>query len=176
VVTQAQWVAVMSSNPSKIKGDNLPINNVSWDDAKEFISKLNALTSKLYRLPTEAEWEFAARGGNKSQGYKYSGSNTIERVGWANVARMHPVGRKQPNELGIYDMSGNITEWCSDWYSESYYSDSPQNNPNGPSIGFRRVLRGGSWEGRVRNSRVSNRQHRTPDDRNIYTGFRLAQP
>lgn len=135
-VTQELWYAVMGTNPSEFTRFSLnPVENVSWDDCQEFIKKLNQLTGINFRLPTEAEWEYAARGGNKSNGYKYSGSNSIGKVAWHNGNSgygTHKVGIKAPNELGIYDMSGNVYEWCSDWYSSSYYSSSPSTNPTGP--------------------------------------------
>lgn len=147
-VTQALWKAVMGSNPSDSKGDNLPVKSVDWHDCQTFIQKLNQLTGETFRLPTEAEWEYAAKGGNKSQGYTYSGSNEIDDVAWYDSnssSRTHPVATKSPNELGIYDMSGNVYEWCQDWYGS--YSSSAQTNPAGPTSGYRsyRVLRGGSW-------------------------------
>ena len=176
-VTQAQWKAVMGSNPSYSKGDNLPVEWVSWNDIQEFITKLNAQTGKKFRLPTEAEWEYAARGGNKSKGYKYSGSNSISDVAWYgdnSSSKIHPVGQKSPNELGIYDMSGNVWEWCQDWYSSSAYSSSSQTNPTGPSSGSSRVLRGGSWNYSAGSCRVSLRYYNTPDYRDFNRGFRLA--
>ena len=176
-VTQAQWKAVMGSNPSNWTGDNLPVEKVSWDDVQEFIQKLNAQTGKKFRLPTEAEWEYAARGGNQSKGYKYSGSNSISEVAWYDGNsgdKTHPVGQKTPNELGIYDMSGNVWEWCQDWYSSSAYSSSSQTNPTGPSSGSYRVLRGGSWGSNAGRCRVSNRSFTFPDYRDSYYGFRLA--
>ena len=176
-VTQAQWRAVMGSNPSKWEGDNLPVENVSWNDIQEFIKKLNAQTGKKFRLPTEAEWEYAARGGNQSKGYKYSGSNSISEVAWYDGnsgGKTHPVGQKSPNELGIYDMSGNVWEWCQDWYSSSAYSSSSQTNPTGPNSGSHRVLRGGSWDNAASRSRVSDRGNNSPDDRFNRGGFRLV--
>jgi formylglycine-generating enzyme required for sulfatase activity len=174
-VTQAQWKAVMGSNPSYFKGDNLPVERVSWEDVQEFIQKLNTLTGKNFRLPTEAEWEYAARGGNKSKGYKYSGSNNLDEVAWYgdnSGGKTHPVGTKAPNELGIYDMSGNVWEWCSDWYGE--YSHTAQSNPTGPSSGSLRVLRGGSWNRDAGDCRVSLRTDSTPTCRSFNIGFRLA--
>ena len=174
-VTQAQWYAVMGSNPSYFKGDNLPVEQVTWNDVQEFITKLNQQTGKTFRLPTEAEWEYAARGGNQSKGYKYSGSNSISDVAWCvdNSNRTtHAVGEKQPNELGIYDMSGNVWEWCQDWYG-SYSSDS-QINPIGPSSGSYCVYRGGSWEGYANYCRVSERGSFSSGSRGDYLGFRLV--
>ena len=176
-VTQKLWKAVMGSNPSYFKGDNLPVENVSWDDVQTFIRKLNQKTGKHYRLPTEAEWEFAARGGNRSRGYKYSGSNDIDAVAWCtnnSGSKTHPVGTKSPNELGIYDMSGNVREWCQDWYGGKYYSSSPYSNPTGPSTGSYRVSRGGSWGGYARGCRVFRRNNFSPGFYGSYLGFRLA--
>ena len=157
-VTQALWKAVMGSNPSYFKGDNLPVECVSYNDVKEFITKLNQKTGKTFRLPTEAEWEYAARGGKKSKGYKYSGSDNIDDVAWYyenSNNKTHPVKTKRPNELGIYDMSGNVCEWCSDWYGD--YASNAQTNPQGPSSGSGRVSRGGSCYFLARYCRASNR-------------------
>ena len=176
-VTQELWKAVMGSNPSYYKGDNLPVENVSWNDVQEFLRKLNAMTGKRYRLPTEAEWEFAARGGNSSRGYKYSGSNSFGSVAWYtdnSGGRTHAVGTKSPNELGIYDMSGNVYECCQDWYSDSYYENSPRTNPKGPNSGSNRVSRGGSWDSFARYCRVSYRSNGAPGYRHSGLGFRLA--
>ena len=176
-VTQALWQAVMGSNPSKSKGDNLPVEQVSWEDCQTFITKLNSLTDSKFRLPTEAEWEYAARGGNKSRGYKYSGSNSINDVAWytstTNVSGTKPVATKAPNELGIYDMSGNVLEWCNDWYGS--YSSSPQTNPTVASSGSSRVYRGGGWYDGARSCRVSSRFSYSPDLRSNDLGLRLAQ-
>ena len=176
-VTQREWLAVMGSNPSWFKGDNLPVEKVSWNDCQAFIQKLNSLTGLSFRLPTEAEWEYAARGGNRSIGYKYSGGDNIGSVAWydGNSGNTtHPVGQKQGNELGLYDMSGNVDEWCSDWYDSSYYSSSPSTNPKGPSSDSSRVRRGGSWDGDARNCRVSNRYSSFPAGTNPSLGLRLA--
>ena len=174
-VTQALWQAVMGSNPSNFKGDNLPVETVNWNDCQEFISKLNSLTGRKFRLPTEAEWEYAARGGKKSRGYQYSGSNSISDVAWysGNSGRVtHPVGTKQANELGIYDMSGNVYEWCQDWYGS--FSSSSQTNPTGADSGSSRVFRGGSWYGNARYCRLSFRDCTPPDCRGYNLGLRLA--
>ena len=177
-VTQALWKAVMGNNPSSFKGDNLPVEEVSWDDCQEFISKLNSITDKKFRLPTEAEWEYAARGGNKSRGYKYSGSNDPSKVAWYwkrnSDRKTHAVGTKKPNELGIYDMSGNVSEWCQDIYGS--YSSSSQTNPTGATSGSYRVIRGGSscaystdwW------NRLASRLDRSPDYRDNGLGLRLV--
>ena len=174
-VTQALWEAVMGSNPSYFKGDNLPVEKVSWNDCQEFISKLNSLTGRKFRLPTEAEWEYAARGGKKSRGYQYSGNSNITDVAWYDGnsgSKTHPVGTKQANELGIYDMSGNVYEWCLDWYGS--YSSSSQTNPTGADSGSFRVFRGGGWGIYARGCRLSYRYIFTPDDRRSYLGLRLA--
>jgi formylglycine-generating enzyme required for sulfatase activity len=174
-VTQAQWKAVMGSNPSYSKGDNLPVETVSWNDVQDFICELNRQTGKNYRLPTEAEWEFAARGGNSSRGYKYSGSNDVGSVAWYDENsgnKTHLVGTKQASELGIYDMSGNVWEWCNDWYGS--YSRNSQTNPKGASSGSYRVFRGGSWSNYARYVRVSYRYGIYPVFRYYYLGFRLA--
>ena len=177
-VTQAQWKAIMgaNNNPFEFKGDNLPVENISWDDAQFFISRLNEQTGKIYRLPTEAEWEYAARGGNQSQGFIYSGSNDIGEVAWYyknSERKTYPVGTKIANELGIYDMSGNVYEWVSDWYGN--YSGGPQTNPQGPVLDSFRVIRGGSWDSDERNVRVSYRSGMAPEAGYFILGFRLAQ-
>lgn len=177
-VTQGLWKAVMGSNPSYFaNGDNYPVENVSWNDVQEFLSKLNQLTGKKYVLPTEAQWEYAARGGEKSQGYKYSGGNDIDEVAWyrGNSEEKYttsPVGTKKANELGIYDMSGNVWEWCQDWYGS--YSSEAQTNPTGPESGSDRVLRGGCWFNNAWFCRVSIRFNYNPGDRPYYFGFRLV--
>ncbi|MCQ2315010.1 MAG: SUMF1/EgtB/PvdO family nonheme iron enzyme [Bacteroidales bacterium] len=174
-VTQELWEAIMGSNPSYFKGSKLPVEQVSWDDCQTFIRKLNSLTGANFRLPTEAEWEYAARGGSRSRGYKYSGSNSINDVAWYtdnSGSKTHVVGTKSPNELGIYDMSGNVWEWCQDWYGS--YSSGSQTNPQGPSSGSSRVLRGGSWLSRARLCRVSNRFNNTPAGGLNIFGFRLV--
>lgn len=174
-VTQALWKAVMGSNPSYFKGDNLPVERVSWNDCQEFIRKLNQLTGRMLRLPTEAEWEYAARGGKHSCGYKYAGSNSVGEVGLYDSNsdnKTHPVKTKKANELGLYDMSGNVWEWCSDWYGN--YSSSAQSDPKGPFSGSSRVLRGGGWGSGAGYCRVSNRYGIDPDYRGSDFGFRLT--
>ena len=154
-----------------------PVERVSWDDCQTFIQKLNRLTGANFRLPTEAEWEFAARGGRNSRRYQYSGSSNLGDVAWyyGNSSNTtHPVKTKSPNELGIYDMSGNVWEWCQDWYSSSYYSSSPQNNPTGPSSGSRRVYRGGSWRNSARHCRSAYRISNAPGNRSLNLGLRLV--
>ena len=175
-VTQEEWQIVMGNNPSWFKGAKRPVEKVSWEECQEFIRKLNAMTGCRFRLPTEAEWEYAARGGNKSHGYKYAGSNDLKSVGWYDFNcrnETHKVGSKQPNELGLYDMSGNVWEWCQDWYEE--YSPSSQTNPSGSSYSGVRVFRGGSWINNSRNCRVSERRKYYPDGLGGLLGFRLAQ-
>lgn len=177
-VTQAQWEAVMGNNPSSSKqcGGNCPVEQVSWNDIQEFIRKLSGQTGKAYRLPTEAEWEYAARSGGKSE--KFSGGIAVDNVAWYRSnsgSQTHPVGQKQPNGLGIYDMSGNVWEWCQDWYDDSSYKNSPKDNPQGPSSGSLRVLRGGSWSRYASDSRAAIRGWGSPVSRNIYLGFRLAR-
>ena len=175
-VTQAQWKAVMGNNPSNFSGcDKCPVETVSWNDIQDFLRKLNEKTGKTYRLPTEAEWEFAARGGNKSTKTKYSGSNILDEVAWyerTSGRKTHEVGTKAANELGIHDMSGNVWEWCSDWYGD--YDASSKTNPKGPSSGSFRVLRGGSWDCNPPGCRVSNRFNYIPDARLLNGGFRLV--
>ena len=176
-VTQAEWQAVMGTNPSSFKGDNFPVEQVSWDDCQEFIRKLNEMTGKNFRLPTEAEWEYAARGGNKSGGYKYAGGNNVDNVAWFednSGSKTHPVGTKRDNELGLYDMSGNVLEWCQDWLGD--YSSASQTNPQGPATGTNRVLRGGSWSNGARFCRLSFRDGCGPDARYGNGGLRLALP
>jgi len=175
-VTQGLWKEVMSDNPSEYKDDdNLPVENVSWEDCQEFIRKLNEITGQNFRLPTEAEWEYAARGGKRGNGNKFSGSNNIDDVAWCDDnsdRRTHLVGTKQPNELGIYDMSGNVWEWCSDKYGD-YTADS-QNNPTGPSSGTEYVNRGGSWDDLAGGCRVSRRSGNSTGYGNSSIGFRLV--
>ena len=156
---------------------NHPVIHVSWNDATEYCKWLSKKTGKNFRLPTEAEWEYAASGSNKSRGYTYAGSNDLDEVAWYEFnsgSKTHPVGQKEPNELGLYDMSGNVWEWCNDWYDPDYYKNSPGNNPKGPSSGSYRVLRGGSWNIIPQFCRVANRLRYYPSNRNSGFGFRLA--
>lgn len=174
-VTQALWKAVMGNNPSCFQGDDLPVENVSWDDCQAFIKKLNSLSDKTFRLPTEAEWEYAARGGNKKESFLYSGSDNLEQVAWYggnSGSKTHPVGKLAPNGLGLYDMTGNVWEWCSDWYGS--YPSSKQTNPSGPATGSYRVYRGGSWSHSAGSCAVSCRGNFTPDFALSYLGFRLV--
>ncbi len=167
----------MGTNPSEFKGDNLPVEYVSWYDCQEFIRKLNELTGKQFRLPTEAEWEYVARGGNKSNRTKYAGGSDIDNVAWYEEnsnSTTHPVGQKRANELGLYDMSGNVGEWCQDWKGD--YSSASQTNPQGPATGTYRVLRGGGWLNDARGCRLSYRFSYAPDFRYWHIGLRLALP
>lgn len=177
-VTQAQWEAVMGNNPSRFNTcPDCPVENVSWNEVQEFIRKLNIMTGGNYRLPTEAEWEYAASGGHQSKGFKYAGSNKLDSVAWYwenSGRRTHPVGTKLPNELGLYDMTGNVKEWCSDWYSENYYRNSDEQNPQGPPEGSLRVRRGGSWFNISKYCRVLFRYSGVPDEGDDNLGFRLA--
>ena len=175
-VTQSLWCALMDNNPSYFKGDNLPVEQVSWDDCQKFINKLNDITGRKFRLPTEAEWEYAARGGKKSRGYQYSGSNKISDVAWYSSNSEHktqPVGLKLANEFGLYDMSGNVDEWCFDRFG--FYSALSQTNPLGADDGNCRVYRGGSWEQTAGFCRSSDRSnYGTSKNRSYNLGFRLA--
>jgi formylglycine-generating enzyme required for sulfatase activity len=175
-VTQAQWREVMGNNPSHFSEcDNCPVDNVSWNEVQGFIRKLNQKTGMNFRLPTEAEWEYAARGGNQSRGYTYSGGNRIDGVAWYadnSGNKTHPVGQKSPNELGIYDMSGNVWEWCTDWFGA--YSSAGQNNPKGAHMGPYRVLRGGSWFNYENRCRNAYRLNYMPDKHDHTIGFRLV--
>ena len=176
-VTQGLWEAVMGSNPSRFKsGANYPVETVGWDDCQDFIKKLNSLTGKNFRLPTAAEWEYAARGGNKAvEQTKYAGSNDIDEVAWYGEnsgGKSHAVGTKKPNALGLYDMSGNVYEWCSDLYRD--YSRNSVTNPQGSSSGRLREIRGGGWCCYDSDARVSCRNEFYSDNRSYNYGFRLA--
>lgn len=176
-VTQDLWEAVMGENPSISKGENLPVENISWYDIQVFIKKLNKQTGKKYRLPTEAEWEFAARGGNKSKGYTYIGGEDSDSIAWSfnnSNKKSHTVGTKQPNELGIYDMDGNVQEWVQDWYG--HYSEKPQKNPEGAKkseIG--KILRGGCFCNLPEYNNPACRFVSNPNFRCSSIGFRLAE-
>lgn len=175
-VTQELWEAVMGNNPSNFKGKNEPVDTVSWHDCQSFVKKLNEKTGKKFRLPTEAEWEYAARGGRLSKNYTFSGSNDRNEVAWhpgnSEFEAPHEVKTKLPNELGIYDMSGNVLEWVNDWFSE--YPSDKQTDPSGPSSGIYKVLRGGSWYNPSSFCRVSFRNYMQPDRKDFNYGFRLA--
>lgn len=193
-VTQAQWRQVMGSDPERLYNrgcDQCPVEGISWKDVEVFLQKLNIQTGlseqqqpQKYRLPTEAEWEYAARGGNISKGYLYSGSNDLAEVAWyfANSRKdnnygtqktTRPVGGKKPNELGLYDMTGNVWEFCSDWYEE--YQDLPQQNPSGPESGSYRVHRGGCWRSTSELCDAPSRHVLKPALSDITVGFRLAR-
>ncbi len=193
-VTQKQWKAVMGSNPSSFIDDDLPVESVSWNDVQDFIENLNNYTGENYRLPTEAEWEFAARGGNQSKGYRYSGSDDYDDVAWCwknsgdiilagkwegnkeipeNNCRTHPVGQKQANELGLHDMSGNVYEMCNDWYG--LYSSEDQYNPQGSSEGGNRVIRGGDYIDLLKYCEMSDRSFCDQDEGSSVLGLRLVK-
>lgn len=177
-VTQELWEAVMRESPSYFEGDGKrPVENVSWEDCQRFINRLNSMTGRNFRLPTEAEWEYAARGGNKSGQYKYSGSDHLNAVAWHGEnsdEETHPVEKKSPNELGLFDMSGNVYEWCQDWYGK--YSKNDLTNPQGPSEGEERILRGGCWNSKRHFMHLSYRYSTKPDNRIINAGMRLVLP
>jgi formylglycine-generating enzyme required for sulfatase activity len=177
-VTQQQWEAVMGDNPSYFKGHDLPVEQVTWNNVQEFIQNLNLITGKNYRLPTEAEWEYAARGGNQSKGYPYSGSYNLNEVAWYqgnSNQQPHPVGEKMPNELGIYDMSGNVAEWCNNWF-DAYTADA-QIDPQGPPTGLYRIDRGGSWNHILDRCTVYRRGCWYVNEQpSSNLGFRLAHP
>lgn len=176
-VTQELWEAVMGENPSHFKGATLPVREISWDDTQRFLEKLNALTGEKYRLPSEAEWEFAARGGRLSQGFKYAGSNDLEAVAWYDKnsnQKIHPVGELLPNELGLHDMSGNVYEWCQDHWHENYEGAPLDGSAWTTKTGGNRVPRGGGWLNPPRGCRVAYRNGAEPGSRYLI-GFRLAR-
>ena len=186
-ITQAQWRALMGTDPSKYKGDELPVEMVSWHETAEFCRKLTQRERKesrlpdgyVYRLPTEAEWEYAARGGTKSCNYKYPGSNNPDEVSWhhpASADETHPVGTKRPNEIGLYDMAGNVWEWCLDWYAPDYYANAPKADPLNNNYGEKtyRVCRGGSWGLYPTHCRSANRGGGTPAGKFYSYGFRVV--
>ena len=177
-VTQELWQAVMGDNPSHFQGEKQPVENVSWFDCQEFLKKLNSITGKTFTLPTEAQWEYAARGGNKGKGCIYSGSDNINEVAYyvdnGTLLETSEVARKKANELGIYDMSGNVWEWCNDLFDEKYYSNSEIDNPRGPGLGECRVMRGGSWDFPAICCKVSFRCGIDPDNRSNRAGLRIV--
>ena len=206
-VTQEQWKTIMGDNPSIFQCDQCPVTNVSWNEVQIFIQKLNTATGKHYRLPTEAEWEYAARGGanemlikdsktfggvnelipNRERkrtpdkyktGKQYSGKRLPQDVAWYernSDYHPHPIGRKKPNELDIYDMSGNVEEWCADWYVGNFGTKIPVKNPQGPDHGISKVVRGGSWNNSADEITVTRRAAYLPDTRANSLGFRLAE-
>ncbi len=172
-VTQGLWRQVMGANPSRHSlGDQYPVDSVSWEDVQEFLLRLNALTGRKYRLPTEAEWEYACRAGSLED--RYGDLNEIAWYGGNSGGSVHPVGLKAANAFGLHDMLGNVWEWCSDWYAEDYYGRAPGQDPPGPGIGFRRVNRGGSWYFDSADIRASLRRDDYPELRHPRLGFRLA--
>jgi len=186
-ITQAQWLSLMGTDPSKYKGDELPVEMVSWHETVEFCRKLTQRERKasrlpdgyVYRLPTEAEWEYAARGGTKSRNFMYPGSNDPEEVSWHHPGssdETHPVGAKRPNELGLYDMAGNVWEWCLDWYAADYYANAPEADPVNSDSGDKtyRVCRGGSWGLYPTHCRSANRGGGTPTGNFYSYGFRVV--
>lgn len=177
-VTQKLWQDIMGENPSEVKGENKPVSNVSWNDCQKFLEKLNKKTGKKFRLPTEAEWEFAARGGNYSNHTLYAGSDSLELVGWFegnNNGSIQDIKKKAPNELSLYDMSGNVAEWCNDYYKDGYYAYSPDEDPMGPEEGNIHVLRGSGWMSTSKQlCRVSNRSGNLPLYTYQFLGLRLA--
>jgi len=180
-VTQGQWKAIMGNNPSEFSacGDNCPVENISWIDARDFVRKLNKKGGDKYRLPTEAEWEYAARSGGKNE--KWAGTNSegeLDQYAWYrdnSRQKTQLVGQKRPNGLGLYDMSGNVREWLNDYYGEHYYKKSPRNNPKGPASGRLRIMRGGTWNNPESSLIVSARSSQSPDHRFSSFGFRLAR-
>lgn len=177
-VTQGQYQQLMETNPSRFSTDTqYPVEQVSWNDARQFIAELNQKSGRNYRLPTEAEWEYAARSGGKKE--KFAGGNELDSVAWYwsyrdDIYSTKQVGSKMANGLGIFDMSGNVWEWCSDWYNSTYYNTSEQTNPPGPSSGSTRVARGGAWSNHPWHMRASFRAHYPPERRVINLGFRLV--
>ena len=174
-ITQEQWKAVMGNNPSHFQGERHPVEQVNWMDCQDFVQKLSEMTGLKFRLPTEAEWEYAARGGQKGKGYKYSGGDQVSQIAWYNKnsgGTSHEVGQKAPNELGLYDMSGNIWEWVQDWKGD--FTDDEQTNPTGPEEGDERICRGGGWNREHDRCRVSYRGDDDPDLRYCSLGLRVV--
>ncbi len=178
-VTQAQWKGIMDNNPSHFRHCvDCPVENVCWDDIQHFIKKVNQLSGEHYRLPTEAEWEFAARGGKNSHGFRFAGSNRLDSIAWCGLNSgdsTHVVGEMAPNELGLFDMTGNVWQWCSDWYEDKYYTISPENNPKGPDNGQYRVVRGSSWSNMLKYNRIALRRKFQPYLGDSHGGFRLVE-
>ena len=175
LVTQREWHAIMGNNPSRFKGDDLPVTNVNWHDCQQFIARLNEISGEQFRLPTEAEWEYAARGGQQRKNTIYAGSDHLNSVAWCfsdSIRSPQPVGRKSPNELGLYDMTGNVHEWCED--SKYNYTAEPVNNPLYSEAGERRVTRGGSWINECAFMRISQRTFDSENMRTSTIGLRLA--
>lgn len=180
VVTQAQWRAIMGTDPSAVKGcDDCPVTNVSWHDAQAFLEKAGKVIGERLRLPTEAEWEYAAGGGAEHQTWAGASNNSEALAyGWFSInsaRKLQPVCKKLPNLFGLCDMSGGVWEWCADWYDKSYYGESPQANPAGPAAGENRVLRGGCWASTLPVSRVTQRYSSWPGAQTPYNGFRPAR-
>jgi len=178
LITQALWTAIMGYNPSLYTKNTAehPVDNVSWYETQKFIGRLNKITNNWYRLPTEAEWEYAAKGGIKSKEYKYAGSNNLDEVAWHfgnSNEKPQAVGGKKPNELGIFDMNGNVYEWCDDWYARDYYYN-PGYDPTGPEEGTERVNRGGSWFNHANDFSIAERGHVNPTYAFNTIGFRLV--
>ena len=172
-VTQALWEAVMNYNPSEFQDNAMnPVNNVSWEEASLFCSKLSLISGQPYALPTEAQWEYAARGGNRSRGTMYSGSNMLPLVGCYSQSSPYPVGQYKPNELGVYDMSGGVWEWCYDWFGE--FSADSVFNPTGPEYGFHKVLKGGSWCSDTLSCRIAHRSGASINTKTFHVGFRVV--
>jgi formylglycine-generating enzyme required for sulfatase activity len=179
-VTQAQYEAVMGENPSRFKGANRPVEEVSWNDAVAFCEKLSRLTGDRYRLPTEAEWEYAARAGTRTRFYwgDSESESTVKQYAWYfnnSESKTQPVGQKKPNGWGLYDMAGNVWEWCSDWYGAAYYEESPARDPQGPQSGNKHVLRGGCWGSSAYYLRTAYRNMHRPVNRNNSVGFRVVR-
>ena len=179
-VTQGQWEKVMGNNPSRFKGRDNPVEQVSWNDVQEYINRLNGQSGGKYRLPTEAEWEYAARSGGKRK--KWAGTSKEPELGeyaWYRInsgTKTHPVGQKRPNGLGLYDMSGNVWEWCADWYDQNYYQGSSRSTPERPGSSLYKVLRGGSWYSYAWMAGAATRDRGDPAARLITIGFRLVLP